>query len=117
VGHRILVTSQSVYPPRGGAVLTALLAIWSIAVGTVGELVLVAAARAGQVIFEAHQTAVVGRTTTIRVCWFQLHPALELLTAGLSLVSLVGGSHWRGEASRVGLGQAGGVGVRRLASK
>jgi len=70
--------------------LIALLAIWTIAVGAVGVLVLVAAERAGQVIFVAHQTAVVGRPTTITVRWFQLHPAVELLTVGLAVICAAG---------------------------
>jgi hypothetical protein len=70
--------------------LMVLLAVWTIAVGTVGVLILVAAGRAGQVIFVAHQTAVVGRPTTVTLHWFQLHPAVELLTVGLALVCIVG---------------------------
>jgi len=41
-------------------------------------------------IFVAHQTAVVGRATTITLHWFKLHPAVELLTVGLALICLVG---------------------------
>ena len=72
------------------SILIVLLAIWIIAVGTVGVLALVAAARAGQVIFVAHQTAVVGRPTTITLHWFHLHPAVELLTVGLAVICAVG---------------------------
>jgi hypothetical protein len=72
------------------SVLMVLLLIWTIAVGTVGVLVIVAAGRASQVIFIAHQPAVVGRPTTITLHWFQLHPAVELLTVGLALICLLG---------------------------
>ena len=41
-------------------------------------------------IFVAYQTAVVGRPTTITVPWFQLRPALELLTVGLAVICAVG---------------------------
>jgi hypothetical protein len=91
-------TEATTGTPRGSqrrldlrlGVLIGLLASWTIAAATVGVLVLVAAAHAGEVIFVAHQTAVVGRPTTITLRWFQLHPAVDLLTVGLALICLVG---------------------------